>query len=139
MQMHSKHFPSTLNWTKTIMGYLARKNFPMDDLTEIASAQAVEAAAAHAEAVETARKSQLESAILSNRDETLKIFTHAMREVLTTGDEGTKALLIQKIPLLCTDILRIKGDLFWIRWLLTGLIAGVGLFAVSVLINAVAK
>lgn len=111
----------------------------MDNVTEIASAQAVEAAASHAQAVEEARKAQLDSAIISNRDETLKIFTHAMREVLTTGDEGTKALLIQKIPLLCTDILRIKGDLFWIKWLLCGLVSGVGLLSISLLANIASK
>lgn len=121
------------------MGIRAKENSIMDDLTDIASAQAVEAATAHAEAVETSHKAQLESAILSNRDETLKIFTHAMREVLSTGEEGTKALLIQKIPLLCTDILKIKGDLFWIKWLLMGMCAGLGLFTVSVLINLAAK
>lgn len=108
----------------------------MDD---IASTHAIDAAAAHAEAVEISRKAQLDSAIISNRDETLKIFTHAMREVLTTGDEGTKALLIQKIPLLCTDILRIKGDLFWIKWLLMGMCGGLGIFAVSVLVNVASK
>lgn len=111
----------------------------MDNDSKIASNQAIDAATAHAEAVEIARKSQVDSAILSNREETLKIFTHAMREVLTAGDEGTKALLIQKIPLLCTDILRIKGDLFWIKWLLMGMCGGLGLFAVSVLVNVAAK
>lgn len=110
----------------------------MED-NDIASVQAVDAAAAHAEAIEFARKSQLESAIISNREETLKIFTHAMREVLSTGDEGSKSLLIQKIPLLCTDILKIKGDLFWIKWLLMGMCGGLGLFAVSVLINVASK
>lgn len=139
MQKQSKHFPCMLDWIGTMMGIPVRRNFPMDNSPDIASVEAVAAAASHAEAVENARKSQLESAILSNRDETLKIFTHAMREVLTTGEEGTKALLIQKIPLLCTDILKIKGDLFWIKWLLCGLVSGVGLLSISLLANVASK
>jgi len=48
-----------------------------------------------------------------------------MQEVLSTGDEGTKRLLIQKIPLLCTDILTMKSDLKLIKkvggWILLGI------------------
>jgi hypothetical protein len=102
---------------------------------ELKSIDAVNAATEHAAAVEEARKSQVEEALLLAREETKNVFVHAMREVLTTGDEGTKALLIQKIPLLCVDILKIKGDLFWIKWLLMGLVGGIGVLTISLLTN----
>lgn len=81
----------------------------MDDMT--ASEEAIQAAAAHAEAVEVARKAQLESAAAFNIEATKDVFVAAMREVLSTGHEGTKTLLLQKIPLLCTDMLTMKNDL----------------------------
>ncbi len=73
------------------------------------------------------------------REETKNIFVHAMREVLTQGDEGTKSLLIQKIPLLCIDIMKIKGDLVWIKWLLMGMVGGIGVLAISLLANFTSK
>jgi hypothetical protein len=62
----------------------------------------------------------------SENERTLGIFVKAMREVLTEGDEGTKALLIKKIPLLCTDILIIKGDISLIKKLGGYILLGVG-------------
>lgn len=86
----------------------------MDQQPEMEAGQlsedAVKAATAHAEAVEVARQKQVEVAFVTNREETKNIFAQAMREVLSTGDEGTKTLLLQKIPLLCTDILTMKAD-----------------------------
>lgn len=96
------------------------------NIAEASSADAVQAAAAHAEAVEHARKAQLESAIFSNREETKQIFAQAMREVLTTGDEGTKTLLLQKIPLLCTDILTMKADMALLKELAKYILLGIG-------------
>lgn len=103
------------------------------------SSAVIESATLHAEAVESARKAQAEKAMMVAREETKNIFVHAMREVLTTGDEGTKALLIQKIPLLCTDILKIKGDLVWIKWICMGMATGIGVFGVSILVNIASK
>lgn len=62
-----------------------------------------------------------------------RLILDTMRKVLTEGDEGTKRLLIQKIPLLCADILKMKVDLVWIKWLLMGVVGGIGLLALATL------
>lgn len=83
-------------------------------LAESLSAEAAQAAAVHAEATEKARTAQMHSVVIS-----------ALKEILTQGDEGTKRLLIQKIPLLCTDIMRMKDDITLIKkiggWILLGI------------------
>lgn len=95
-------------------------------LAESHSAEAINAQAVAAEAIEKARESQLAAAVKVNREETLEIFTHAMRAVLTQGDEGTKSLLIQKIPLLCTDMLVIKADIKLIKTFGGYILLGIG-------------
>lgn len=110
---------------------------PEEDPQVVADAKSqevIESARTHAEAVEEARKRQLEAAIISSRGETLDIFTRAMREVLSTGEEGTKVLLLQKIPLLCADILVIKADMRWIKWFVTGIAGGIGAIVLAILI-----
>lgn len=104
-----------------------------EDKAQDMSADAVAAATEHAQAIEIARKAQLDEAVQAHKEETLQIFTKAMRAVLTQGDEGTKSLLIQKIPLLCTDILSIKSDIRWIKWIGSGIVAGIGLIALKAL------
>lgn len=103
------------------------------------SVAVIDAATIHATAIEESRKAQLDAVVEAHKNETKEMFVRAMREVLTQGDEGTKSLLIQKIPLLCADIMKMKGDLFWIKWLLMGMVAGVGLLTVSLLANLAAK
>ncbi len=51
---------------------------------------------------------------------------HAIREVLTEGDEGTKRLLIQKIPLLCSDMMVMKGDIATIKKVGGYILLGIG-------------
>lgn len=102
----------------------------MEDLPK-ESVEVVEAAAAHAEAVETSRKIQIEAAVQDNKEAMVIAFSKAMRDLLTEGDEGTKALLIKKIPLLCTDILTIKSDIRWIKWIGSGIVGGIGLLALK--------
>lgn len=86
-----------------------------DELTEAKIAEAANAAATASEASSNATQVQLESLLKTNQQETYSNLVRAIREVLTTGDEGTKKLLIQKIPLLCTDILTMKGDIVLIK------------------------
>ena len=107
----------------------------MDNAQE-KSAVAVEMATQAASAVEESRSATMQV----HQQETLNIFTQAMRQVLTEGDEATKKLLIQKIPLLCTDILTMKGDIRdirndakWQKWLLMGIVGGIGLLVISFL------
>lgn len=99
-------------------------------LADSLSAESVNAAAVHAESVEKSRAAQISAAIKENQDGLVDVFTHAMRAVLTEGDEGTKALLIKKIPLLCTDIMTMKSTLSWI---LKILIASLSLVTIVVL------
>lgn len=96
----------------------------MEEITT--SDKVVEAATIHAAAIEEARQTQVEQAIHLGREETKNIFAQAMREVLTTGDEGTKALLIQKIPLLCTDIIVMKSDIKTIKSVGMYILLGIG-------------
>lgn len=96
----------------------------MEELTT--SEEVVKAAAAHAEAIETARQVQVEQAMTMTREETKNIFIHAMREILTTGDEGTKVLLLQKIPLLCADMLVMKSDISTIKKIGGYILMGIG-------------
>jgi|GEM_PF-5456295 len=96
-----------------------------DIIDQPSTLDAAQAIAAGHEALELAHSSQLTELLKTHQQETLKVFTQAMQEVLSTGDEGTKRLLIQKIPLLCTDILTMKSDLKLIKkvggWILLGI------------------
>ena len=84
-------------------------------MTEQPIIEAAQVIAAGHEDLERAHTAQLESLLKTNQKETHMNLVNAIREVLTTGDEGTKKLLIQKIPLLCTDILTMKGDIVLIK------------------------
>lgn len=101
------------------------ENIPQSN-ADFKAIDAVETATAHAVAVEESRKAQVEEAMSVAREETKNIFVRAMREVLTTGDEGTKTLLLQKIPLLCTDMLTMKRDISTIKQIGLYLLLGVG-------------
>lgn len=62
----------------------------------------------------------------------------AFRRVLSEG-EGTeggdmrRAILIKRIPIICNDVLTIKADLRWIKWLLMGVCGGIGLLVIAFL------
>jgi hypothetical protein len=98
-----------------------------DPLAESLRAEAVNSAAIHEEAQAKARSADMHAVI-----------TTALQEVLTQGDEGTKRLLIQKIPLLCTDVMTIKGDIRdvkndikWIKYFGTAILIGIGYLALK--------
>lgn len=60
----------------------------------------------------------------------------AFRQVLSEGaasDEGSRAILIKRIPIICNDILTMKSDLRWIRWLVVGIAGGIGILALKAL------
>jgi hypothetical protein len=85
-------------------------------LAESLRTEVVQIAAVHEEAQAKARAADMHSVV-----------TAALKEVLTQGDEGTKRLLIQKIPLLCTDVMTMKNDLRdikndgkWTKWIMSG-------------------
>ncbi len=105
-------------------------------IAEVKSQEVIKSAEQHAIAIEEARKEQFEAFQISTREETLHIFTKAMKDILTQGEEGTKLLLIQKIPLLCTDVMTIKADIRWIKWLVTGV---AGIIAASIISSLVMR
>ena len=66
------------------------------------SEKVVEAAAAHAEAVESARAIQ--------REDMQKMLTSSLREIVSGDDD--KLILINRVPFICLDIKWIKGILW---------------------------
>jgi hypothetical protein len=75
-------------------------NEPTQALADSLSAEATQAAAVHAEAIEKAREAQMHN-----------IFSSVLRDVL--NDEGGSPLLIKRIPFICNDIRDIKNTLWW--------------------------
>lgn len=58
----------------------------------------------------------------------------AFRTVLSEGapeGEGKRTILVKRIPIICNDILQMKGDLTWIKWGLMAILGGVGLLALK--------
>lgn len=47
----------------------------------------------------------------------------------------TTNLDVSQIPLICNKIVRIQSDLRWMKWLLTGVVGGVGYIAVELIIH----
>lgn len=88
--------------------------------------EATQSAAEHAALTEEARSAQLADALRFQDERMSKLMIDTIRQVLTEGDEGTKKLLIQKIPLLCVDVLKIKSDIQWIKWFILGIAGGIG-------------
>jgi hypothetical protein len=87
-------------------------------LADSLSAEAAQAAAIHAEAIEKAREAQMHN-----------VFTKVLMEVL--NDDGGSPLLVKRIPFICNDIRDIKNTLWW-----QSRIAGVIGFVVLTLIAA---
>lgn len=92
-------------------------------LAESLSLESIQAAAVHAESIEKARVAQMQSVIET-----------ALVKVLS--DEGGSPLLIKRIPFICTDITKIKSDMVWIKWLVMGMVAGVGYIIVNLTTHA---
>lgn len=102
---------------------------PPDFLDE-QSKEAIHAAKNAAQAVEIARKEQLESAIRYNDERTVKLFQEALREVFgPTSPHDTEEMhvLLPKIPLLCLTVEKqgdtmkeIKEDIKWATRIILG-------------------
>lgn len=110
----------------------------MDDpqiLADSLRAEAVNSAAVHEEAQAKARSADMHSVVVA-----------ALTEVLS--DEGGSPLLIKRIPYICLDISSLKSDvgdikkgqvsmvtrLWWIQWLVVGMVTGIGLIIVGVVV-----
>lgn len=68
-------------------------------------------------------------------EKTVNHMAEAFRKVLSEGVEGggQRTILIKRIPIICNDILQIKSDLSWIKWLMMGIVGGVGALALTYL------
>ncbi len=56
----------------------------------------------------------------------------AFRKVLSEGpNEGERTILIKRIPIICNDIIEIKSDMRWVKWISMGLAGTVVLSAIS--------
>lgn len=95
------------------------------------SAEAVNATAVAQEAIEKARSAQ---------------FIAALEEFFNRGIDQKKFVDINRIPFICDDIRGIHGsmgdiqqDLIWIKWLIMGLVGGLGVIIIGVAINLITK
>jgi len=69
-------------------------------------------------------------------EHTVEQIAGAFRRVLSEGENGSqsnRAILIKRIPIICNDILQMKSDLKWIRWMVMGGVAGICGLAVMLL------
>jgi len=69
-------------------------------------------------------------------DPQVELFAEAFRKVLSEGEAGNeaqRAVLIKRIPIICNDIIEMKLDLKWIKWLVMGIAGGIGVLALAFL------
>lgn len=71
------------------------------------------------------------------KDEAAKIAV----ELIAHAKETARQMMLNtnldtsKIPLICNKIVKIQSDMAWMKWLLTGLVAGVGYVVVQLLVH----
>lgn len=73
---------------------------------------------------------------MNEHEQSVENMATAFRKVLSEGlpgAEGNRTILIKRIPIICNDILQMKADIGWIKWLLMGLVGGVGALALMYL------
>jgi hypothetical protein len=61
----------------------------------------------------------------------------AFRKVLGEGTEGDRAILIKRIPIICNDILEIKADMRWVKWISMGLAAMLVSFTLASIVTKI--
>ncbi len=59
-------------------------------------------------------------------DHDVEKVAEAFRRVIGEDGEGNRAVLIKRIPIICQDIMQIKTDMSWIKWLVMGMVGGMG-------------
>lgn len=89
----------------------------IDPLVESHNAEAIQATAVAEEAKQKAAHASL---------------VEALKEVLSDNDDdGSRPMLIKRIPLICNDIRSIKNDLRWMKYLGGGFVAAAGILALK--------
>lgn len=66
-------------------------------------------------------------------DHTIEQLASAFRKVLGEDESGNRAILIKRIPIICNDVMQIKADLQWIKWLVMGVVGGIGILVITFL------
>lgn len=100
-----------------VKGYKSfHKNFMETETTpaEDASAEAIHKAKNAAQAVEVARQAQLAEAVEASAVRTKEMLLEGLKEVFGDSDsENPKQMkvLVQRIPILCQDIMQMKNDI----------------------------
>lgn len=99
----------------------------MDDTQLIAnekSAEAVQAAVAHQQAVEDARKSQLDASIFTSDERISRIVSESIVAFFNHGSKESKYIDVGRIPFICESIDNINlmmaktaVDAKWTKWL----------------------
>ena len=103
----------------------------MTDELQSKSTEVVESAAKHAETIENARIAQMKSA-----------FNDSMEEYFGHGNNRKRFIDVERIPFICEDIRKIhsdvetmRNDAKWLKWLLTGIVGGIGALAMAYLLK----
>ncbi len=66
-------------------------------------------------------------------DKMAEAFRRVLSEGEAQGGDSRRAILIKRIPIICNDILTMKADMKWIKWLVMGIAGGIGLLAYAYL------
>jgi hypothetical protein len=69
-------------------------------------------------------------------DKAVHQIAEAFRMVLSEGEADTqerRAILIKRIPIICNDVMQIKNDLRWMKWIGSGFVTAAGLLAFKAL------
>ncbi len=94
-------------------------------MTDISPEEAAREAAHAARDAEYARNIAREA--LMEQHLSVDKMADAFRKVLSDGIDGKqRVILLKRIPIICNDILQMKGDLQWLKWIgmtIVGLIA----------------
>lgn len=78
-------------------------------LAESKSAEAINATKNAAEAVESARAAQMAASMTVNEERMGKIVRHQVENVLASGSEQDKSIILARVPYICQDIKTINA------------------------------
>jgi len=78
-------------------------------LAESQSAEAINATKNAAEAIERARAAQLAAAVTVNEERMAIIVKHQVENVLASGSEQEKSIILARVPYICQDIRNINS------------------------------
>lgn len=69
-------------------------------------------------------------------DYSVEQMAEAFRRVLGEDETGNRAILVKRIPIICQDILQIKADMTWIKYLVMGVAGCIGTLAMAYIMKS---